>query len=277
MKPTVYIMLCVATAGALLLGAYNEPREARAQRAVNAGQVHETGPAHAQDNGTVSQRIQVMPRAHLVVAERGGSATVAVLLSEQPDGDVVLRVSSSAPDEGAVQPDTLRFTPQNWYTPQLLRVQGVDDPHADGDRRFRVMLTVDPEATTDRSGFARATVPPVGATSVDDEGLGAEGTLAEPLDITLLRPAYRGQVDDGESHYVVRHLAPARSHAVRLSELSGNADVSVFADPAYSRLLCRSCTRGTRTERCIVGSADVLYVKVNGKDGGGATYLVDVD
>ncbi len=287
MRPCRYIMLCAATAGALLLGGCADPQETDVQRAAGSEEPNDSSVAFktAARNGTAPKstrrpapRIEVMGHGRLVVAEHGTSAEVAVKLSEQPDGDVVLSVSSTAVEEGAVRPETLRFTPENWYTWQRLRVQGVDDPYHDGDQPFRVRLAVDPAPTMDRTGFAGAPALEVAATNLDDERLRAEGSLADPLDITYLRPTYRGQVDGGESYYVVRKLESAYTYTVRLSDLSSDADLTVYADPAFSHLVCHSDARGTNAEHCVADRAEVLYIEVSGRySGGGATYIMHVD
>ncbi len=290
MKRSMCHMVCAATAGALLLGGPTCTLSAKdgssPQRFQDSAPVggepepaftHAFNPPSRRYDLAAGSRIKVLPRGGLVVAEHGNSAAVAVFLAHKPNGAVVLRVSSTAPGEGVPDAETLRFTPENWATPQVLRVQGIDDPQHDGDQHFRIRMKVDPDATTDRTGFAGQTVLEVTATNLDDEGLLAEGSQAEPLDITLLLPAYRGQVGRGESHYLVRNRAGPNGHTVHLTDLGGDADVFVYSDRAFSRPLCRSKAHGTQAERCVAGNAEVLYIKVSGKSsGGGARYIMDV-
>lgn len=72
-------------------------------------------------------------------SESGQSTSVSVRLKSAPSAGVVLRLVSENPDEGAVSPDLLTFTPDNWHRWQRVRVIGEDDDIADGDRPYRIM------------------------------------------------------------------------------------------------------------------------------------------
>ncbi len=72
----------------------------------------------------------VSPANGLVTSEDGGQATFSVVLNAAPTDDVVIPISSSDPDEGTANEDTLIFTSTTWSTPQVVTVTGQDDAPA---------------------------------------------------------------------------------------------------------------------------------------------------
>ena len=68
----------------------------------------------------------------VAVNEGGAGATYTVVLAGQPTGDVTITTTS---DNGDVttQPTSLTFTPDNWDTPQTVRVRASDDDDAADD------------------------------------------------------------------------------------------------------------------------------------------------
>ncbi len=81
------------------------------------------------------------------VAETGTTDTCAVVLTAQPDVDVVLAVTSGDTGEVTVSPAALTFTPANWNTPQTVTVQGVDDDWDDDIRYTTVTVSIDTVST----------------------------------------------------------------------------------------------------------------------------------
>ncbi len=77
------------------------------------------------------------------VSESGTSDTFTAVLTAQPDSDVVLIVSSGDPQEAAVNPAQLTFTPADWNVPQTVTVTGVDDRRIDGSQTTTVTVSVD--------------------------------------------------------------------------------------------------------------------------------------
>ncbi len=84
--------------------------------------------------------ITVSPTTNLVTTEDGGTETIQVVLDTPPTHPVTIPVSSSNPAEGQVSTSMLVFTSTSWQTPQNIVVTGVDDPIADGDQNYRVIL-----------------------------------------------------------------------------------------------------------------------------------------
>jgi hypothetical protein len=66
----------------------------------------------------------VSPTNALVTTGSGSTATFTVVLNAQPQADVTLNLSSSAPAKGVPSPATLTFGPLNWHQPQTVSVLG---------------------------------------------------------------------------------------------------------------------------------------------------------
>ncbi len=81
----------------------------------------------------------VNPTAGLITTETNGTATFNVVLGSQPAADVVLPLISNDVSEGTVFPETVTFTPTDWFTPQTVRVTGVNDPVDDGDIDYQII------------------------------------------------------------------------------------------------------------------------------------------
>ena len=83
--------------------------------------------------------ITVSPTTGLETSEAGETATFQVVLNTQPIDNVTLNLISDNPTEGGVFPPSLIFTPDNWLTPQVVTVTGVDDLNVDGDIEYRII------------------------------------------------------------------------------------------------------------------------------------------
>ena len=84
----------------------------------------------------------------LTTSEAGGQATFEVSLTSPALEPVDIPIASSDPAEGTASPASLRFTADNWQTPQTVTVTGVDDGAKDGDRLYTV--TVGPSISQDK-------------------------------------------------------------------------------------------------------------------------------
>src|SRR5689334_23617142 len=83
--------------------------------------------------------IIVTPIEGLQTTEWGGRATFTVVLKTAPRFNVAIALSSSAPSEGAVSPESITFTPANWNAPQTVVVTGQQD---DGAMDGNVIYTI---------------------------------------------------------------------------------------------------------------------------------------
>jgi hypothetical protein len=73
--------------------------------------------------------------------EQGGNATFSVHMNSEPTASVTVGVSSSNPEEGTVAPTQLVFDAVNWNQDQHVTLAGVDDPLADGDASYYVIVS----------------------------------------------------------------------------------------------------------------------------------------
>ena len=89
------------------------------------------------DDDTAGVRIH--PAGGLLTTEAGGTATVEVTLTSQPEADVQVPLSSSDTTEGTVTPERLTFTSDNWNSAQIVTVRGVRDED-DSDQSYRMVL-----------------------------------------------------------------------------------------------------------------------------------------
>jgi len=85
--------------------------------------------------------ISMTPMSGLSTTETGESDSVTVVLTAQPDADVVISMSTDDASEGSVSPSSLTFTASNWNTSQIATVTGVDDDLGDSDILYNVVGT----------------------------------------------------------------------------------------------------------------------------------------
>ncbi|MCP4696375.1 MAG: hypothetical protein GY862_05960, partial [Gammaproteobacteria bacterium] len=103
------------------------------------------------NNDNDVQGITIIPVSDLITTETGDKATFTVKLDTQPSVTVTLDLSSNKPGEGTVSPAFLIFTQENWNTPQMVTVTGMDDstPVVDGDSAYTIIIT--PVTSTDKN------------------------------------------------------------------------------------------------------------------------------
>ncbi|HEY9628036.1 MAG TPA: DUF4347 domain-containing protein [Coleofasciculaceae cyanobacterium] len=92
-----------------------------------------------------SPGVTVTPTTGLQTTEAGGTANFTVVLTSQPTADVTINLTSSDLTEGTV-PQSVSFSAANWFTPQTVAVQGVDDQIKDGNTAYTIQTKV---ASTD--------------------------------------------------------------------------------------------------------------------------------
>ncbi|MCU0691049.1 MAG: hypothetical protein MUF54_06585, partial [Polyangiaceae bacterium] len=116
-----------------------------------------------------SPGITVNPTSGLTTTEGGGTATFTVVLNSQPSADVIVTASSSDPSEGTASPASLLFTTANWNAPQTVTVTGVDDPVADGNQPYQVVLA---SAVSSDPGYDGIGASDVSVTNIDNDSAG---------------------------------------------------------------------------------------------------------
>ncbi|MEM8910448.1 MAG: FG-GAP-like repeat-containing protein [Planctomycetota bacterium] len=131
-----------------------------------------------------------------VVSENGQVAEmVDVVLTVQPQSDVVITITPSDTTEVEVELDTLTFTPSNWDLSQSINVFGVFDFIVDGDVASDLTFAVDTIASDPQfSGVADVTIV---VTTLDDDVAGfvvsggpsllvsEDGQLSESVEVAL--------------------------------------------------------------------------------------------
>lgn len=111
--------------------------------------------------------------------ENGTQATFNITLNGQPNGKLVLSITSSDTGEGTVSPSRIILTPSNWNASNhIVTITGQDDSINDGDQQYSVILTVDSGSTTDTNGFASLGPDSILVTNIDNDSPGV--TISAP-------------------------------------------------------------------------------------------------
>ena len=153
------------------------------------------GDNHHHDGG----EILVSPTLDLHTSEAGGTAAIAVALTEQPDDQVIVSLATSNAREGVVAPTALVFTPGDFDQAQRVVITGVDDPWVDGPQPYTIQITasgsqlpipsVDLQVINDDDDHAGAIVTPVAGLITSETGTHATFTVrltGKPMyDVTI--------------------------------------------------------------------------------------------
>ncbi|MEO8839926.1 MAG: Calx-beta domain-containing protein [Kofleriaceae bacterium] len=119
-------------------------------------------------------------------SESGGTTSFTVALSDTPDGEIVVSLTSTNLREGTVAPAELVMTPTS-HEPQLVTVTGVDDPYVDGPQLYQIVCTAKGSAIpiesasigifNDDNDVAGAVATPSHGLITSEAGLAATFTL----------------------------------------------------------------------------------------------------
>ncbi len=116
--------------------------------------------------------------ARLLTTEAGTTASFSLALNSKPSDTVTVALSSSRPDEGTITPSSLTFTADNWKSPHVVSVTGINDDIQDGSPIFYVRTGV---ARSSDLGYALEP-PDVQVTNQDDDSAGVHVVLAKGID-----------------------------------------------------------------------------------------------
>lgn len=105
----------------------------------------------------------------LLTTETGGTDSFSIRLTTAPAFDVIVSLSTDAPDEATVSPASITFTPLNWASPATVTVTGADDAEVDGDQAFSV-LTAD--AVSSDPSYNGLAISDVAGLNLDDDTAG---------------------------------------------------------------------------------------------------------
>ena len=110
---------------------------------------------------------------------------------------------------------------------------------------------------------------------------GPEGTLQQPINLTVDQP-HHGEVNDGRNSYYRVELEQNENYYIHLSNARTNVDLYVYSDANYSEPLCASTdTYYSVNELCAITDATVneVFIKVRGNDispDNGTDYMLQV-
>lgn len=110
-------------------------------------------------------------------SENGGTGSFTVKLNTEPNGDVVIDVSSGDTGEVTVDKSTLTFTSANWSTAQTVTLTGVDDSTVDGDQSVTITNSINTGSTTDSTGYGSLDPADVNVTVSEASGTVASRTV----------------------------------------------------------------------------------------------------
>ena len=134
-------------------------------------------------------------------------------LDDDPE-DVTVGVSSSNTEEGIVSPENLTFTEDNWNTPQIVTVTGVDDTNTDGHQDYDIKLSANSGGIDfDKENPEVKTFAGSGGTGLVN-GVGTAAQIRAPEGIT----------SDGSYLYVGSGYGHKRIRKIDLS----TAEVTIF-------------------------------------------------
>jgi len=104
------------------------------------------------------------------VSESGSTDTFTVVLTAEPDSNVVISVTSGDTGEATVSASSMTFTTGNWNSAQTITVTGVDDDTVDGSQDSTITLAVvDGSSDNNFDPLADQTVT---ATTADNDSAG---------------------------------------------------------------------------------------------------------
>jgi subtilisin-like proprotein convertase family protein len=113
--------------------------------------------------------IKVNAKTTLNTSESTLSDQFSVSLASRPTADVIINLASSDVTEGDVSLNQLIFTPQNWYLPQTVSVNGMDDAQVDGVVNYSINFTS--VASTD-ANYDGLNVAAINASNADNDVAG---------------------------------------------------------------------------------------------------------
>ena len=119
----------------------------------------------------------VTPETGLMTSEAGMQASFTVRLTSQPSANVTVPVASSDAGEGMPDTSALVFTPDDWDTPQTVKVTGMPDGVADGNVAYAIDLG---NAASDDLGYAGLDPDDVSLVNLDGD---LRGIVVAPLTI----------------------------------------------------------------------------------------------
>jgi hypothetical protein len=143
---------------------------------------------------------------NLSINEDGGTGTFNVVLTAQPDTDVLLNVTNSTPAEATVSDGILTFTSLNWETPHVVTVTAVDDTKNGTD--FSV-ITLSVDDSNSDNNFDSLADKTIYVTCVDDDPTAVDDTAVAGTSIPEVIDVLANDTDpQGDSLTIVAITTP---------------------------------------------------------------------
>ncbi|HTL36169.1 MAG TPA: hypothetical protein VL326_23720 [Kofleriaceae bacterium] len=215
--------------------------------------------------------VTVTPGSGLATTEAAGTDTFQVVLQSAPTANVTFAVSSTDTTEATASTTQLLFTPQNWMTPQVVTVTGVNDFVVDGAQPFTITLGA---ATTTDPIYVGIDPPDVAGANADNDTAGiivtggasglttSEAMTSDSFSVTLQsQPTANvtigvssSDTTEGQVSPASLVLTPADWNQPHTVTVTGQNDSIVDGDQTYTIVLAAAT------------SSDALYNGMNAPD-----------
>jgi len=119
------------------------------------------------DNDNIPRIIVLETNASTQVDESESEDTVFVSLGTAPTNEVNINVGVEDLTEVSVNPSNLTFTSNNWFVPQSIMINGVDDDLVDGSQKTNLIFSVSPN-TSDQN-YINVTPVVIEVTTTDND------------------------------------------------------------------------------------------------------------
>lgn len=142
------------------------------------------------DNDTAG--FTIIPITTAVTTEGGGQAQFSLVMNTRPFGNVTITgITTSDATEGTISPANITFTTNDWNTPQILTITGVDDFMSDGSITYTIVFPNSAAANPLDTAYNNFALPSAGSfsnTDNDTKGFviaaSAPTTSITPLTVT---------------------------------------------------------------------------------------------
>ncbi|WRH67601.1 MAG: hypothetical protein RSE13_04355 [Planktothrix sp. GU0601_MAG3] len=113
-----------------------------------------------------------------LTSEDGDTGSFEITLNSQPTSDVLISLNNSDTLEGSLSTDSITFTPNNWSTPQLVTVTGVNDNIQDGDISYSIITSINPSSDSKYIDLPPQTINLI---NQDNDSIGINLTTSDTL------------------------------------------------------------------------------------------------
>jgi len=126
------------------------------------------------DNDNIPRIIVLETNGSTQVDESESEDTVFVSLGTAPASQVNINVGVEDLTELRVNPSSLSFTTDNWYVPQSIMINGVDDELVDGSQKTELTFSISPDSSD--QNYINVTPVVIEVTTTDNDASSNEDT-----------------------------------------------------------------------------------------------------